>query len=208
MFPGSLPSLKGAEPSQLGKMLNNMQSRNEKLQNFLPVDVAPGAVPSPPVRRNSGLRNRFRSISSASATGAPVLAVNTPLDDTPPPVSSPRGSESPTTTTSPLHTLSEQLVDESLSLLKQYLGIQPSEIEFKWTQQNNKSGITVYSSPIPGSPMFAVRAKTVFPGVDKHQLITLLTDDSRMGEYDDMFDGIDVRECNLIRCFVLIFFLV
>lgn len=95
----------------------------------------------------------------------------------------------------PLHQLSADLVKNSLHMLKVYLGIEHEQgMNFKWVSQSSKKAITIYSSPIAGSSMHAIKAKTMLKGVSVSDLIKLLTDDSRMGEYDDSFDGTDVSK--------------
>lgn len=48
---------------------------------------------------------------------------------------------------------------------------------------------------VPNSSWVALRAECIIPNVSKYAIFDVLSDDSRMGEYDDMYDGMEVSVC-------------
>lgn len=60
-------------------------------------------------------------------------------------------------------------------------------VDLNWTFKVCKNNISVYSSMVKDSVWQAIKTVTVIPG-RKEDIVGLLTNDDRMGEFDDMFD--------------------
>jgi hypothetical protein len=82
---------------------------------------------------------------------------------------------------------------ESLRKIKLYLGMDQTRMEIMeemgidWQLKVTKPVINIFSTMIVNSSWQAIKAITIMRA-DKKDLLNLLTDDSRMREYDDMFD--------------------
>ncbi len=61
---------------------------------------------------------------------------------------------------------------------------------FAWQKVDTKKLATVYTSPIEGSPMCAIRCSAVIPNTTVINLLNLLLNDDRIKEYDDMVDQV------------------
>lgn len=63
---------------------------------------------------------------------------------------------------------------------------------FEWIERVNSKGIIVHSTAVPGSNSLAIKANTILKCNIKVAL-ALLLDDSKVGEYDELFDKCEVR---------------
>eukprot|EP01038_Epipyxis_sp_PR26KG_P012645 gene12645-16953_t len=84
------------------------------------------------------------------------------------------------------------IADEALSKIRLYLGIDETrnesiELGLDWQLKVNKNNVTIHSSMVNNNNWQAIKAVTTICA-NKYKLVQLLVDDSRMGEYDDMFD--------------------
>jgi len=85
------------------------------------------------------------------------------------------------------------LAFEALRKFRLYLGLDPSraahvsEMGVDWQLKVAKPSINVFTTMIAGNSWQAIKAVTVMRA-DKMSIVKLLTNDSRLGEYDDMFD--------------------
>jgi hypothetical protein len=81
-----------------------------------------------------------------------------------------------------------------------YLGnTEAKDFSTDWTLRMTKNGILIYSSPIPNSTWLALKA-TITVRAEMSALVSLLVNDKRIGEYDDMFDHCDVRFNYFLSC--------
>ncbi|CAM9296249.1 unnamed protein product, partial [Phaeothamnion confervicola] len=62
-----------------------------------------------------------------------------------------------------------------------------------WSLVRDRRGIQVWTSPVPDSPWYRIRARMRCEATPQ-QLLSLLIDDTRIGEYDRMFDRIRLVE--------------
>ena len=92
--------------------------------------------------------------------------------------------------TDPVVSKGLSVASEALTLFRLYLGIDSDEggkLGLDWQYKDNKKGVTVSASMVAGSTWQAIKAHT-YIRTNKEKLRTLLTDDSRINEFDDMFD--------------------
>ena len=81
---------------------------------------------------------------------------------------------------------------ESLQRMKSYSGFADDsddelKVNMKWLTSISREGVSVESSAVIGSFWQAIRATTEIRG-EKMAILNLLMDDSRIREYDDVFD--------------------
>ena len=62
-------------------------------------------------------------------------------------------------------------------------------LDIRWITKVSRRGVTVMNSPVDGSKYNALRAHMRIQATAE-RILELLTDDTRLGEYDDMFDHI------------------
>ena len=91
----------------------------------------------------------------------------------------------------------QALADEALHLMKVYLGLEELRagepaLGLEWKEKKKEKTTTVFGTPVLGSTWNAVRAVGQVRA-DKADILKLLIDDSRIGEFDDMFDSCTVR---------------
>jgi hypothetical protein len=82
------------------------------------------------------------------------------------------------------------VASEALTLFRLYLGIDSDDggkLGLDWQYKDTKKGVTVSTSMVAGSTWQAIKAHT-YIRTNKEKLRSLLTDDSRINEFDDMFD--------------------
>ena len=83
----------------------------------------------------------------------------------------------------------------SIRMMKVYLGLESdvsslgTSLSLDWQQRVAKKNLTVSSTMVVGSHWQAVRAITTV-AAEKDVILALLSNDCRMGEFDDMFDFI------------------
>lgn len=83
----------------------------------------------------------------------------------------------------------------SIRMMKVYLGLESdvtslgTSLSLDWQQRVAKKNLTVSSTMVAGSNWQAVRAITTI-AAEKDVILALLSNDCRMGEFDDMFDFI------------------
>ena len=95
----------------------------------------------------------------------------------------------------------QALAEEALHLMKVYLGLEelkPDEpaLALDWKEKKKERTTTVYGTTVAGSTWNAVRAVGQVRA-NKADILKLLIDDKRIGEFDDMFDSVTVR-CSLV----------
>ena len=81
---------------------------------------------------------------------------------------------------------------ESILKMKIYTGLEPdssdeSSVQLNWQPCSSRENVNVEASAVAGSFWQAVRAVTEIKG-NKRDILKLIIDDSRIGEFDDMFD--------------------
>ena len=87
-----------------------------------------------------------------------------------------------------------EIAADALRLMEVYLGLgkesagTPS-LQLNWQQRVVKRNMTVSSTMVAGSTWQAIRAMTTV-SAEKNVILALLTNDCRMGEWDDLFDFI------------------
>ena len=82
------------------------------------------------------------------------------------------------------------VASEAFSLYRLYLGIDSDDngkLTLDWQFKDKKKGVSVCASMVNGSTWQAIKACTYIK-TKKEKLLQLLTDDSRISEFDDMFD--------------------
>ena len=87
-----------------------------------------------------------------------------------------------------------EIAAHALRLMAVYMGLEKEGVEMAqlhldWQQRVSKRNMTVSSTMVAGSTWQAIRAMTTV-AAEKNVILALLTNDSRMGEWDDMFDFI------------------
>jgi len=92
---------------------------------------------------------------------------------------------------------SRDLAVDSLHLMRVYLGLEQQRVDeaplgLDWQQKKKEKTTTVYGTAVAGNTWNAVRAVGVVRA-DKEDILKLLIDDKRIGEFDDMFDSCTVR---------------
>ena len=92
---------------------------------------------------------------------------------------------------------SRDLAVDSLHLMRVYLGLEQQRADeaplgLDWQQKKKEKTTTVYGTAVAGNTWNAVRAVGVVRA-DKEDILKLLIDDKRIGEFDDMFDSCTVR---------------
>jgi hypothetical protein len=81
--------------------------------------------------------------------------------------------------------------------MRVYLGLEQQRADeaplgLDWQQKKKEKTTTVYGTAVAGNTWNAVRAVGVVRA-DKEDILKLLIDDKRIGEFDDMFDSCTVR---------------
>ena len=99
--------------------------------------------------------------------------------------------------------LSKCAAKESLRRMKSYCGLADDldddlELNIKWLPSMSKEGVSVESSTVVGSFWQAIRATTEIEG-EKMAILSLLMNDSRISEYDDVFDFSQVIRSEITR---------
>jgi len=80
------------------------------------------------------------------------------------------------------------LAKEAEELMFSYIGRQTKNfITFDWISKYNKKGVDVYTSVVADSAWQALKA-TCMMKANKYDILDMLMDDNRLGEYDDMYD--------------------
>ena len=95
----------------------------------------------------------------------------------------------------------QALSEEALHLMKVYLGLEELKADepalaLDWKEKKKERSTTVYGTTVAGSTWNAVRAVGQVRA-NKADILKLLIDDKRIGEFDDMFDSVTVR-CSLV----------
>jgi len=67
----------------------------------------------------------------------------------------------------------------------------PPAVDLNWQQRVSKNGINVMTSPVAGSVWQVIRG-TIYVRAHKSAVCELLTDDDRMGDYDENVDFVQV----------------
>ena len=87
-------------------------------------------------------------------------------------------------------TAGRRLSQIAVDMFQVYVGrkvVAGVELGLDWAVKGSQTGVTVEASAVCGSNWNAVRARGVING-SKEDILKLLTDDNRIGEFDDMFD--------------------
>ena len=87
-----------------------------------------------------------------------------------------------------------EIAGKAFRLMKVYCGLETESsaglsLQLDWQQKINKRNMTVSSTMVAGSHWQAIRAVTTV-AAEKDVVLSLLSNDCRMGEFDDMFDFI------------------
>lgn len=179
---GVQPQFSGS--STLGNMLHQIHSREQKRQEL-----------TFSVDSNSSTENKFRTISHAgdatekdSSSKRPASEAQSPFSD-----ETLRVSDTPRVASGGIDKILESMNYPNVSKNRflTYAGKMQGEPNLEWILRLTKSGISIYSSPVANSTWQALRA-TIMIESDVKTLVSLLTNDSRIDEYDDMFDSYEV----------------
>jgi hypothetical protein len=88
--------------------------------------------------------------------------------------------------------LKYNFADEVIDLFRIYAGMQKSDkLTFEWTQMGQNKLATVWTSPVADSTYCAIRCVAVVPNTTVAAALTLLLNDERLNEYDDMADKVE-----------------
>jgi hypothetical protein len=204
-------------PYQIERVLTHIHNKEERIRKYVTTNkLADGALPEEfkgsvaggaaasavPAGASSPGRGQAALAASPKLTGGksaiPALSADKHRSHSP-------GGDVPATPApaeehaeehlSPLHKLSFKVAKEAIPIFKCYVGLESrDDLKFEFVEKLNKSGISVCISPVANSQWVAMNAKTTIQNCTKAQLLKLLSDDTRIGEYDDMFDGHSVRD--------------
>lgn len=128
-----------------------------------------------PVPSVEEARNRRSSIRRASVVGSPGGGLATFEE---------------------FHDRTRQLVVEAKHLMKVYLGLEAqgdgeTPLGLDWKEKKREKTVTVWGTAVAGNTWNAVRAVGCVRA-SKEDILGLIMDDKRIGEFDDMFDNCTV----------------
>lgn len=165
-----------ASASKFGSMLSQIQVREEKIRHLKGSEDGSHEKPylqEAVERKEPKGGDRDRPVSSDDSSTVVTLIKSDSLD-----VEALRKMD---------------FAGRAMKRLLKYTGQVPSaNFPLDWTPKvNNKNGISISATPIANSTWNALKAELVI-NADIDVLRKLLVDDSRVGEYDDMFDSCEV----------------
>lgn len=185
--------------SKFGSMLSQIQQREERLRILQCTDDTSekGDVtqerrkwkPNGMSSQNDGSQTEYEALVS-NTTAISTSAVGSEIED----------STIANSATVPTQELTAARLisfpDIALQRLVRYLGESSANEPFlEWNLRMSKNNISIYSAQVPNSTWNALKANIVM-NTDIDTLKKLLLDDSRIGEYDDMFDTCEVSILN------------
>lgn len=175
-----LDPLAAASGSKLGTMLSQIQVREEKLRSLKGSESAATALP---ISSEGGdLKPRLGSKDRKEESTAGASESST---------ASSKGGVKPNY--SDIEVLRKlDFSSKALKRLLKYTGkTVASDFPLEWAVKMTKHNIVISATPIANSTWNALKAELVI-NAEIEVLRKLLVDDSRVGEYDDMFDTCEV----------------
>jgi hypothetical protein len=167
----------GAGGSRIGSMLSQIQVRDERLRSLQGAEPAHASLDDQPKRGKSAEKVVGAGAGVGAGVGVGAVAG--------------AGADASLPKADPVEAL--RLMDfpgQSLQRLLEYTGAAPG-LPLDWAVKMNKHNIAVSQTQIDNSIWTALKAELVM-NADIDVLRRLLVEDSRMGEYDDMLDKIEV----------------
>jgi hypothetical protein len=184
------------EPFELTKMINQIQEREMK-RNRINSDLdestylPPSTLPSTPTKtshkvlendstNNKSINNEENSTDNNDGQYINLdNQVSVPIDDT--------------ATLSPGDLVIDKLKKESLIIYKTYIGLldDKGKLGLDWRIASQKNTISISSSSCAGSSWGVIKGTIVIKALAR-EIMSLLLNDDRIKEYDDMFDSYTV----------------
>lgn len=109
-----------------------------------------------------------------------------------------RDAFQPTLKIEELEILGKKVAEDSVKYLQIYNGgiqNETDDLGLAWALCSSREGVTVETSAVTDSFWQAVKAVSNI-SIDRMKILKLLTNDSRLVEYDDMFDFCQVIDSN------------
>jgi hypothetical protein len=177
---GVQPHLSGS--SNLGNMLHQIQSREQKRKELtLSVDITSSESKIRTISITADTVDKDKDKRAVSGARSPVSEESSRTNET--------SRASGGGIDKMLDSVNYPTVAKNRFLI--YAGKAPGEPSLEWVLRLTKSGISIYSSPVANSTWQALRATLTIES-DVKTLLSLLTNDNRIDEYDDMFDSYEV----------------
>ena len=164
------------EKFELNKILTQIQGREAKMMKLLEDSKS---ISTPITTPNTIQRKRTISADiTTSVNDIKRRESNSPLPVCDNSINEEKGDFSGTLV----------LAKEAEELMLSYIGRQAKNlITFDWVNKYNKKGVDVYTSVVAGSAWQALQATCMMKAY-KYDILDILMDDNRIGEYDDMYD--------------------